>query len=79
MCSACSANGKNELTNEWWLLASGSGANYHVSSFEYPVEVEVLVGLDEGLGLGAGLPFVVAVDGRPGSAQEAVEAVPPDS
>jgi len=48
-----------------------------VSSFEYPVEVEVLVGLDESLG--AGLPLLVAVDGRSGSAQEAVEAVPPDS
>ena len=54
-----------------------SGVNYHVSSFEYPVEVEVLVGLDEGLG--AGLPLLVAVDGRSGSAQEIVEAVPPDS
>ena len=52
--------------------------NYHVSSFEYPVEVEVLVGFDKGLGAGARLPFIVAVDGRSGSAQEAVEAVPPD-
>lgn len=48
-----------------------------MSSFEYPVEVEVLVGLDEGLG--AGLPSLVAVDGRSGSVQEVVEAVPPDS
>ena len=50
--------------------------NYHVSGFEYPVEVEVLVGLDEGLG--AGLPLLVAVDGRSGRAQETVEAVQPD-
>jgi hypothetical protein len=50
--------------------------NYHVFGFEYPVEVEVLVGLDEGLG--AGLPLLVAVDGRSGRAQETVEAVPPD-
>lgn len=50
--------------------------NYHVSGFEYPVEVEVLVGLDEGLG--AGLPLLVAVDGRSGRAQETVEVVPPD-
>ena len=47
-----------------------------MSSLEYPVAVEVLVGLDEGLG--AGLPFLVAVDGRPRRAQELVQAVPPD-
>jgi hypothetical protein len=47
-----------------------------VSGFEYPIEVEVLVGLDEGLGVG--LPLLVAVDGRSGRAHETVEAVQPD-
>ena len=46
-----------------------------MSSSEYPVEFEILVRLDEGLG--AGLAFLAAVDGRPGRVDEAVEAAPP--
>jgi hypothetical protein len=46
-----------------------------VSSSEDPIEVEVLVGPDEGLG--ARLAFLAAVDGLPGRVHEALEAVPP--
>ena len=50
--------------------------DYHVPGSEYPVEFQVLVRLDEGLG--AGRLTHLAVDRLSGRVRELLQAFPPD-